>query len=122
MNNYMTNLELAQKIVELIGGKDNVLKVANCMTRLRVTLKDESKVNSEELKKTVGILGIVQDGSYIQIVLGPGKAKKVADICIEELKLPKDTLVAGDWKENVMEYNEKIKRDNIKLLGFHHFC
>ena len=110
----MTNLELAQKIVELIGGKDNVLKVANCMTRLRVTLKDESKVNSEELKKTVGILGIVQDGSYIQIVLGPGKAKKVADICIEELKLPKDTLVAGDWKENKATIKGTQKENKFK--------
>lgn len=110
----MTNLELAQKIVELIGGKDNILKVANCMTRLRVTLKDESKVNSEELKKTVGILGIVQDGSYIQIVLGPGKAKKVADICIEELKLPKDTLVAGDWKENKATIKSTQKENKFK--------
>ena len=110
----MTNLELAQKIVELIGGKDNVLKVANCMTRLRVTLKDESKVNSEELKKTVGILGIVQGGSYIQIVLGPGKAKKVADICIEELKLPKDTLVAGDWKENKATIKGTQKENKFK--------
>lgn len=110
----MTNLELAQKIVELIGGKDNVLKVANCMTRLRVTLKDESKVNSEELKKTVGILGIVQEGSYIQIVLGPGKAKKVADICIEELKLPKDTLVAGDWKENKATIKGTQKENKFK--------
>ena len=110
----MTNLELAQKIVELIGGKDNILKVANCMTRLRVTLKDESKVNSEELKKTVGILGIVQEGSYIQIVLGPGKAKKVADICIEELKLPKDTLVAGDWKENKATIKGTQKENKFK--------
>ena len=110
----MTNLELAQKIVELIGGKDNILKVANCMTRLRVTLKDESKVNSEELKKTVGILGIVQDGSYIQIVLGPGKAKKVADICIEEFKLPKDTLVAGDWKENKATIKGTQKENKFK--------
>ena len=110
----MTNLELAQKIVELIGGKDNILKVANCMTRLRVRLKDESKVNSEELKKTVGILGIVQDGSYIQIVLGPGKAKKVADICIEDLKLPKDTLVAGDWKENKATIKGTQKENKFK--------
>ncbi|MDY2632534.1 MAG: PTS transporter subunit EIIB, partial [Clostridium sp.] len=42
MNNYMTNLELAKKIVELIGGKENVIKVANCMTRLRVNVKDEN--------------------------------------------------------------------------------
>lgn len=110
----MTNLELAQKIVMLIGGKDNVLKVANCMTRLRVTLKNESKVDSEELKKIVGVLGIVQEGNYIQIVLGPGKAKKIADICIEDLKLPKDILVAGDWKENKTTIKGTQKENKFK--------
>ena len=91
----MTNLELAKKIVELIGGKENVIKVANCMTRLRVNVKDENLINTNQLKSTEGVLGIVQNGDYLQIVLGPGKAKKVADICIEDLNLPKESLKAG---------------------------
>ncbi|HOK63102.1 MAG TPA: PTS transporter subunit EIIB, partial [Soehngenia sp.] len=36
----MDNKELAKRIVELVGGKENVLKAANCMTRLRITVKD----------------------------------------------------------------------------------
>ena len=96
----MTNLELAKKIIELIGGNSNVIKVANCMTRLRVTLKDETLVKVNDLKNTDGVLGLVENGTYLQIVLGPGKAKKVADICIEELGIPKDGLKTGEWKEN----------------------
>ena len=42
----MTNKELAQKLLDLLGGKDNVLASAACMTRLRVTVKDTGKPNS----------------------------------------------------------------------------
>ena len=87
MTKTMTNLEVAKNIVELIGGKNNVVKAANCMTRLRVTVKDASLVKSNELKKAEGVLGLVENGDYIQIVLGPGKAKKITDICIDELGL-----------------------------------
>ena len=85
MTKTMTNLEVAKNIVELIGGKNNVVKAANCMTRLRVTVKDASLVKSEELKKTEGVLGLVENGNYIQIVLGPGKAKKIK-LKLKELK------------------------------------
>ena len=39
------------KIIELVGGKDNVQAVVHCMTRLRFTLKDRSKAKTEEIKK-----------------------------------------------------------------------
>ena len=87
----MNNKELAVKLVELVGGKSNVVKAGNCMTRLRLTVKDVSKVQSDEIKNTEGVLGLVVDGSSYQIVLGPGKVKKVMDICAEELGLPRDS-------------------------------
>ena len=79
----MTNLELAKKIVELVGGKENVIKAANCMTRLRLTIKSSSVVKMDELKNTDGVLGEVEANNYLQVVLGPGKAKKVTDICVD---------------------------------------
>ncbi|MDU4326935.1 MAG: PTS transporter subunit EIIB, partial [Clostridium celatum] len=112
----MTNLELAKKIVELIGGKENVIKVANCMTRLRVNVKDENLINTNQLKSTEGVLGIVQNGDYLQIVLGPGKAKKVADICIEDLNLPKESLKAGEWKENKAAVKGSQKESKFKKV------
>lgn len=110
----MTNLELAKKIVELVGGKDNVVKAVNCMTRLRVTLKDESLVKSDELKNTEGVLGIVSNGDYLQIVLGPGKARKVKDICVEELGIPKDEVVTEDWKKNKEAIKGAQKENKFK--------
>ena len=74
----MTNQELSLKILELVGGKDNVASATNCMTRLRVTLKDRAKADIDGLTNTEGVLGVVQDAA-IQVILGPGKAKKVTD-------------------------------------------
>ena len=112
----MTNLELAKKIIELIGDNSNVIKVANCMTRLRVTLKDETLVKVNDLKNIDGVLGLVENGTYLQIVLGPGKAKKVADICIEELGLPKDGLTTGEWKENKAAVKGFQKENKFKKV------
>lgn len=96
----MTNLELAKKLTELIGGKENAVKTTNCMTRLRITVKDVNKVKQQEIKATEGVMGLVVDGSAIQIVLGPGKVKKVTDICIEQLGHAKSGTVTEDWKDN----------------------
>ena len=112
----MSNQDLAKKIVELIGGKDNVVKAANCMTRLRVTVKDENLVKEDELKKTDGVLGLVKNGNYIQVVLGPGKAKKVADICVEELGLPRDGVGTEDWKENKAAIKGAQKESKFKKI------
>ena len=94
----MDNLELGKTILELIGGNENVLNAANCMTRLRVKLKDDGKVKLEELKDLKGVLGVVEDET-LQIVLGPGKAKRVCDILIEELGVLKGN-VDPSWEDN----------------------
>lgn len=96
----MTNLELAKRIVELSGGKENILKAANCMTRVRLDVKDCQKVDEAQLKDTEGVLGVMYSGSQYQIVLGPGKARKVADACNQDLGIPKTSGVTGDWQEN----------------------
>ena len=57
----MTNQELSRKILELVGGKSNVVSAVNCMTRLRIQLKDSSLAQIDELKKTEGVLGVVED-------------------------------------------------------------
>lgn len=74
----MTNKELAQKLLDLLGGKDNVLANAACMTRLRVTVKDTGNVDTEGIKALDGVMGLVEDDT-MQIVLGPGKVNKVLE-------------------------------------------
>jgi len=108
----MTNQELSNKILELVGGKDNVISVANCMTRLRIEMKDPSVAKISELKATEGILGIVE-GSPLQVVLGPGKSRKVYDIFVTEAGL---TGVEADidWKANKEAIKSSQKDSPIK--------
>lgn len=68
---------MAQDILSNIGGKENVQKVAHCMTRLRLSLKDDSQADIAALKKIDGVMGVVEDDT-LQIVVGPGTVNKVA--------------------------------------------
>ncbi|HWT74114.1 MAG TPA: beta-glucoside-specific PTS transporter subunit IIABC [Mobilitalea sp.] len=61
---------LARIIIQNVGGKSNVISVAHCITRLRFKLKDESKANTEILKKTEGIVTVIQSGGQYQVVIG----------------------------------------------------
>ncbi len=116
----MNNAELARTLVDLLGGKENVVKAANCMTRLRVTCRDKGQVQENEIKKTEGVLGFVTEGNNFQIVLGPGKVKKVTDICIEELGLPKN-VDDSSWEANKEQIKSRQKqskvRDFMKLIS-----
>lgn len=94
----MTNQELSKKILELVGGKSNVISAASCMTRLRVGLKDPSLVKIDELKSTEGVLGIQEDNPF-QVILGPGKARKVCDLFVADTGV-KELSVDSDWQEN----------------------
>lgn len=59
-----------KKILQRVGGKDNVINLVHCMTRLRFTLKDESIVDDEAVKKTKGVMGIMKKGGQYQIIIG----------------------------------------------------
>ncbi|WP_424889688.1 PTS transporter subunit EIIC [Streptomyces sp. XH2] len=69
---------VAALLLPLLGGPANLTSVTNCMTRLRVTVRDPSAVRRGELRALPGVLGVVEDGTAFQIVLGPGTVAKVA--------------------------------------------
>lgn len=108
----MTNQELSKKILELVGGKENVISAVNCMTRLRITIKDKSIVKIEELKKVEGVLGVVEDIT-LQVVLGPGKAKKVCDLFTQDAGVANTT--STDWKENKATIKAGQKQSKVKM-------
>ena len=66
----MNYQELGDKILSLVGGRDNVSGLTHCATRLRFNLKDEGKAQTETLKKTPGVLGVVSSGGQYQIIIG----------------------------------------------------
>lgn len=70
--------KLAKDIYSQVGGMSNVGNVINCMTRVRLDIKDYNQVDIDNLKKVDGVLGVVEDDT-LQIVLGPGIVTKVAN-------------------------------------------
>lgn len=68
---------LAREIYEQVGGMGNVNKIVHCMTRVRMGINDDTKVNLAELKDIDGVLGVVEDDT-LQVVIGPGTVNKVA--------------------------------------------
>lgn len=69
---------MAKEIYGKIGGTNNVSKVYHCMTRVRVDMRDIDSVDVDGLKKVNGVMGVVEDGDTLQIVVGPGTVNKVA--------------------------------------------
>ena len=67
---------LAKTIIKDVGGKDNVISVVHCTTRLRFKLKDEKKANDDALKDTDGVVTVVKAGGQYQVVIG----NEVADV------------------------------------------
>lgn len=75
---------MVSEIVSALGGAGNISEVTNCMTRLRVVVKDESQVDEEKLKSLDTVLGLVHDRTFrYEVVVGPGKSRKYADRCKE---------------------------------------
>lgn len=67
----MTNKQMAEEILQKVGGKRNVISYSHCSTRLRLDLKDSSKIDRESLDKLDGILSVMDVAGQTQIVLGP---------------------------------------------------
>ena len=59
----------AEQILDLVGGKTNITQFAHCSTRLRFTLKDNSRANLDALKKVPGVMGVVLKGQ-LQVIIG----------------------------------------------------
>ena len=69
------------KMIQCLGGLDNIMSVTNCMTRVRAVVRDESLVDEEKIRSVGDVLGLVHDrAQYYEIVVGPGKSRKYADL------------------------------------------
>ena len=82
----MEKREVVAKIVEYVGGKDNIVNVWHCMTRLRFDLKNKNMIQEEEIKQLEGVMGIQFAKEQLQIVVGTS-VHKYYEILIEMLDL-----------------------------------
>lgn len=100
----MSNTEIAKKVIEAIGGVENVNSVAHCATRLRVMVKDESKINKDVVENLEKVQGAFFNSGQYQIIFGTGTVNKIYDEVVA-LGLPtssKDEMKAeaakqGNW-------------------------
>lgn len=87
----MKDQELAKRILELVGGKENIHSVEHCATRLRIMIADKDKINDEEMGNLQGVKGSFFNSGQYQIILGTGLVNK---IYAEVMKLMDGTIPA----------------------------
>ncbi len=95
--------KVSEKLVTLLGGKENIISNVACMTRLRVGVRDSGKVRYDELKKVDGVMGVIASDT-VQIVLGPGTVNKVIDAFSAITGIPK-----GSSEESVNDFAKENK-------------
>lgn len=94
--------ELVNNILKNIGGKENIVSVTHCVTRLRFNLKDESIASDEVLKKMDGVVTVMKSAGQYQVVIG----NHVPDVYAEVLKqagISGDEQVASTKKMSLMD-------------------
>jgi len=69
----------ASEVLQLIGGKDNIVSAAHCATRLRLVIADNSKCNKQALEEAEGVKGVFEASGQLQIIFGTGVVNKVYD-------------------------------------------
>lgn len=120
----------AVDILNLLGGENNILVLSSCITRVRVSLKDTTNVDSVDEKKLkdLGILKIVKNGNFIHLVMGSISEKIVLEIesilvcgTKEPSELSLELLDAFGGKQNIIDVDACLTRlrvfvDNINLV------
>lgn len=100
----MEKQEVAAKIIEYVGGKDNIINAWHCMTRLRFDLKNKELIKQEEIKNLEGVMGIQFAKDQLQIVIGTS-VHKYYEILMEMLQLNEG--------QTPVKREEKQKKDFI---------
>lgn len=72
---------LARIIIQNVGGKENIISLTHCVTRLRFNLKDESKAQTDILKETDGIVTVIQSGGQYMVVIGNHVGQVYSAVC-----------------------------------------
>lgn len=102
--------QIAKDIIDAVGGKENIVSVMHCATRLRLTLKNESLVNEDQVTDIEVVKGtFISNGQY-QVILGPGLVNLVCEEVVKE---------KGEVTEVIEEKKEEgnFLQRGVKLLS-----
>ncbi|SHE78984.1 PTS system, sucrose-specific IIC component [Atopostipes suicloacalis DSM 15692] len=111
-----TNEDLLNDILQNVGGINNIRSATNCMTRMRIQLNDDSKVNQEQLENIEGVMGVV-DAETLQIVVGPGTARKLTELLVTEHKIPENPEAqteTEDWRDTKQDIKDRQSKGRGK--------
>lgn len=100
------NAEIATAVLQGVGGKENVSHVVHCMTRLRFTLRDNDKADTDAIQNVPGVLGVKQVGDQYQVIIGQNVPKVYEALCAE----------GGFAKEEAIDENLDAKTGEKKKL------
>ncbi|PCZ46186.1 PTS beta-glucoside transporter subunit IIBCA [Listeria monocytogenes] len=105
----MNNSDLAKEVVKLVGGKENILSVIHCVTRLRFKLRDENLAETEKIKALKGVMTVVKSGGQYQVVIGD-HVSYVYDEVIRVLGIkPDDALQDNPEQEHKSIFNKFVE-------------
>ncbi|WP_048627092.1 PTS beta-glucoside transporter subunit IIBCA [Listeria ivanovii] len=105
----MNNSDLAKAVVKLVGGKENILSVIHCVTRLRFKLRDENLADTEKIKALQGVMTVVKSGGQYQVVIGD-HVSYVYDEVIQVLGIkPDDALQDDSEQEHKSIFNKFVE-------------
>lgn len=95
----MDKREIIRLIIQNVGGKENINNVWHCMTRLRLDLADNNKINQENINKLEGVMGSQLQSDQFQIVIGTN-VKEYYDIFSQEIELNGNAKIQDEQKNS----------------------
>lgn len=109
----MNNTEIAKKVIDALGGRENVRSVAHCATRLRVMVVDEGKIDKDTVENIEKVQGAFFNSGQYQIIFGTGTVNKIYD---EVVALGLPTATTGEQKAEAAAQGNFFQRA-IRTFG-----
>ncbi|NQN57803.1 PTS transporter subunit EIIC [Streptococcus suis] len=109
----MNNTEIAKKVIDALGGRENVRSVAHCATRLRVMVVDEGKIDKDTVEDLEKVQGAFFNSGQYQIIFGTGTVNKIYD---EVVALGLPTATTGEQKAEAAKQGNAFQRA-IRTFG-----
>ncbi|HFI0345265.1 TPA: glucose PTS transporter subunit IIA [Streptococcus suis] len=109
----MNNTEIAKKVIDALGGRENVRSVAHCATRLRVMVVDEGKIDKDTVEDIEKVQGAFFNSGQYQIIFGTGTVNKIYD---EVVALGLPTATTGEQKAEAAKQGNAFQRA-IRTFG-----
>ena len=103
----MNNTEIAKKVIDALGGRENVRSVAHCATRLRVMVVDEGKIDKDTVEDIEKVQGAFFNSGQYQIIFGTGTVNKIYD---EVVALGLPTVTTGEQKAEAAKQGNAFQR------------